>query len=133
MRVNGHLFGEKLSLSGEMFSLLGVHYYFRLTSVYYVKSTKQILAGVRPPPSWQCQDFHGFCYGHPSLSNATTNLCSACELQICVSSLCRYQATHSSPETHSDYWLYLNLTIHLVSWVKVFEFNTYLNDLFSWH
>ena len=20
-----------------------------------------------PPPSWQCQDFHGFCYGHPSL------------------------------------------------------------------
>ena len=32
-----------------MFSLLGVHYYFRLTSVYYVKSTKQILAGVRPP------------------------------------------------------------------------------------
>ena len=49
MRVNGHLFGEKLSLSGEMFSLLGVHYYFRLTPVYYVKSTKQILAGVRPP------------------------------------------------------------------------------------
>ena len=38
-----------MSLSGEMFSLLGVHFYFMLTSVYYVKSTKKILAGVRPP------------------------------------------------------------------------------------
>ena len=26
------------------------------------------MAGVRPPPpSWQCQDFHGFFYSHPSL------------------------------------------------------------------
>ena len=33
--------GEKLSLSEEMLSLLGVHYHFRLTSVHYVKSTKQ--------------------------------------------------------------------------------------------
>ena len=28
------MFGEKLSLCGEMFSLLGVQYYFRLTSVF---------------------------------------------------------------------------------------------------
>ena len=35
-----------------MLSLLGVHYHFRLTSVHYVKSTKQILAGVQPPTAF---------------------------------------------------------------------------------
>ena len=70
------MFGGKLSLSGEMVLLLGVHYYFRLTPVYYVKSTKQVLAGVRPPPpSWQCQDFHCFYYGHRSLKAAVSGQC----------------------------------------------------------
>ena len=44
---------NKLSLTGhsfgEQFSLLGVHYHFKLASVHYDKYTKQILAGVRPP------------------------------------------------------------------------------------
>ena len=44
--------------------------------MHYVKSTKKVLAGVRPPPpSWQCQDFHGFYYGHPSLKAAVSGQC----------------------------------------------------------
>jgi len=27
--------------------------------------------GWDPPPSWQCQDFHGFCCDHPSLNSST--------------------------------------------------------------
>ena len=57
------MFGEKLSLSREMLSLLGVHYHFSLTSVHYVKSTKQILTGVRPPLPL----FGSAYYANPSL------------------------------------------------------------------
>ena len=56
-----------------MLSLVGVHYHFRLTSVHFVKFTKQILAGV-PPPFWQCQDFESACYPNPSLTEAPQTL-----------------------------------------------------------
>ena len=48
-----------------MLSLLGVHYHFRLTSLHYLKSTKQ---GSDPrPPFWQCQDFESAYSANPSL------------------------------------------------------------------
>ena len=62
------MFGEKLSLSGEMFSLLGVLDHFRLTSVYYVKYTKQILAGVRLSETLLGTPHIAFSYAHFSKS-----------------------------------------------------------------
>ena len=39
----------KWSFFGEKLTLLGVYYHFKLASVHCDKSTKKILAGVRPP------------------------------------------------------------------------------------
>ena len=70
---NGHYLRIFFSFLGEKKSLLGINYHFRLASVQYVKSTKKILAGDRPPlPFWQCQDFESTCYVNTFLTKEDT-------------------------------------------------------------
>ena len=61
---------EKVIISWGKLITFGVNYHYRLASVQDLKSTKKILAGVRPPPAppfWQCQDFESAYYSNRSL------------------------------------------------------------------
>ena len=57
------------SFFGEKLSLLGIHYHFKLAFVHYVKSTKKILAGVRPllPLLGNARILRAFCTVTPPL------------------------------------------------------------------
>ena len=45
------------------------------------------LWGSVPPPSWQCQDLHGFCYSHPSLISVSLFISSSKSKDI----VCRFE------------------------------------------
>ena len=50
---------------------------------YFYKSTKKSWHRSDPPPFWQCRDFHGAYFGHPSLlDNVTTATATARHLQL---------------------------------------------------
>ena len=59
-----HFLGEKWSLLGSLSLQVG------LCTQYQIQ--QEILAWSEPPPpSWQCQDFYGCLYSHPSLTTTS--------------------------------------------------------------
>ena len=120
-----------------MLSLLGVHYHFRMTSVHYVKSTKQIMAGVRPPlpPFWQCQDFESAYFRNPKF----TKCCRVVSplrlfwLWLLFHKILPFHLLLSSAaqEKHSDYIvckLFIRLPFHklcLSASTTCFKFSTF--------